>query len=248
MQNDKNLVTMYIEGTNYDFNGIKVTVKSLREHYKGDIVVLYNGVDASLIHFLNEYDVLCIDCSDYKVLVKTAPYNNKIIYTFMYFDKYQEDYKDYNILCCDISDLYFTENPFNLQQPDIYLSLEDNKIGSCPTNNTWIIICYGSAIAHQMKDEVIINGGIVLGTFNQFFRLYKLVLDDMAKILTVTNYPVTDQAIINKLVYVNHEKCYLDSVNVNNLAQQVRNDIDNKINHQYKCFPELKSLLYDRYQ
>lgn len=248
MQTDNKLIIMYIEGTNYDFNGIKVTIKSLREHYRGDIVVLCNKVDTPLILFLNEYNVLCIDCSHYEVLVKTAPYNNKIIYTFMYFEKYQETYNDYNILCCDISDLYFTENPFNLQQPDIYLSLEDNRIGSCPTNNAWINVCYGSAIAHQIKDEVIINGGIVLGTFYQFFRFYKLVLDDMAKILTVINYPVTDQAIINKLVYVDREKCYLDSTNVNNLAQQIRNTIDNKINHQYKVYPELKSELYNRYK
>ena len=69
----------YIEGTNYDLSGIKVTFKSLREHYNDLITVLYKSVDEKLLTFLRSQNVNCIDCSEYKVTFNTSPYNNKVI-------------------------------------------------------------------------------------------------------------------------------------------------------------------------
>ena len=69
----------------------------------------------------------------------------------------------------------------------------------------------------------------------------------MAKIFAKINYPIVEQAIVNKLIYFDGVECYLDSINVNNMAQQVKIKANNKINHQYKVFPKLKKELYAIY-
>ena len=237
-----------MEGQNYDFSGIKVTIKSLKEHYNGEITVIVKNVDDRLLGFLREYDINIINSSDYNVIFNTSPYNNKIIYIHLYFEKYKESLKDYEILYCDMNDVYFRTNPFNLKYDSLWFGLENLEIGKCQTNSIWCSVCYGNDILNLMKDNIVINSGIIMGHFSEIRNLYSLMIRDMSRILYKINYPITDQIIVNKLVYVDKLSCTLDSINVNNLAQGIKTDINNLLNHQYKVNNEHKNILYKKYE
>jgi hypothetical protein len=248
MKDDENLVLYHYEGINDSIDGIKVTLKSLKEYYNGKIVVLYKNVSNKLINFLSDQKVELVDCSNYKIIYQTSPYNNKIICSFLYLRDNKEILQNYNILISDISDFYFKDNPFSLQQKELVLSLEDKEIKNCEVNTTWADICYGKDVRSKMQNNIVINGGFVLGTYSQVYSLYDSVLKDMANILSRVNYPITDQIIINKLVYLDNIPCSLDSKNINHLSQGIKTNIENKINHQYKVNPTYTKKLYSLYE
>lgn len=246
----KSEVIFYIEGTNYDFNGIKVTLKSLREHYSGKITVLYKDVDDRLINLVTASEAIPYDCSSFKVTFKTSPYNNKVLYSFLYLKNYSNLEGTDKVLICDISDVYFKINPFSLlsSQNKFTMFLEDKTFEFCECNSTWMEICYNSHILDLVKHKVVINAGIYLSPFNSLKEFLQLMVNEMSHVLGKINYPIVEQALVNKLIYVDNFEVILDSKNVNNMAQQIKTDINNNINHQYKVFPQIKEFLYKLYE
>ena len=73
------------------------------------------------------------------------------------------------------------------------------------------------------------------------------MVEDMAVILTKINYPITDQAIVNKLVYYNKIECELNKTDIANFSQSPDLDLTYKINHQYKVNKKHTKFLYDKY-
>ena len=245
-----NLCLFYIEGIKYDFSGIKVTIKSLREHYREKIIVLYKGIDEKLLLFLMQHDVECINCSEYNVIFKTSPYNNKVLYSFLFLKRNIELYKHYDVMLCDIGDVYFTINPFSLrvnEKQPLVLFLEDQPFKDCECNSTWITVCYNQHILEKINNCIVINAGIYLASYLHLFEFFSLMVNEMSQIFSRINYPIVEQAIVNKLIYVDKINCILDSQNVNNMAQGIKTDVNNKINHQYKVIPKIKLDLYEQY-
>ncbi len=154
---------------------------------------------------------------------------------------------DYDIFYCDITDVYFRINPFSLNNTNLWFSLEDKKIGECRTNSAWCLYCYDRSILESLRDYTVVNSGLIKGNYTQIISLYKSMLEEMANIFLKINYPITDQIIVNKIVYLNKIPCVLDEENVNNLAQGVKIDINNNINHQYKVVEKIKEELYKKY-
>lgn len=243
------LVICYYEGTSNDLNGIKVTIKSLREHYFGEIVVLYNNVSSNFLDFLKTQNINLIDCSSYNVIFKTSAFNNKIIYTFLFFKKNFELLQNKNILFCDIGDFYFAINPFNLKKDAVVLGLETLKLGECDTNATWINICYNNHILNQISSNIVINSGFILGPFEKIYSLFETMINELQSILSKINYPITDQAIVNKLVYIDKFDVFLEKKHINNMAQK-NDDTIKPINHQYNKIQnkKLMNFLYKKYE
>jgi hypothetical protein len=244
------LCLFYIEGIEYDFSGIKVTIKSLREHYKEKIIVLHKNIDERLLQFLIQQDVECIDCTDYNVLFKTSPYNNKVLYLFLFLKRNIEKYKHYDVMLCDIGDVYFTIDPFSIcvnQKQPLVLFLEDQPFKDCKCNSTWIAICYNQQILEKINNCIVINAGIYLASYLHLFEFFSLMVKEMSYIFSRINYPIVEQAIVNKLIYIDKINCILDSQNVNNMAQGIKTEANNKINHQYKVNPKIKLGLYKHY-
>jgi len=165
-----NLVIYHFEGQTENIDGIKVTIKSLREFYQDKIVLLYNNISDKLKNFLTTQNVELVDCSTYKVLYKTSPYNNKIIYSFLFLKRNKELLKDYNILISDIGDFYFKINQFDLFKDKLVLTLEDKKIKSCDVNTAWSDICYGPELKYKINENIVINGGFIMGSFLQIYN------------------------------------------------------------------------------
>jgi hypothetical protein len=255
MQNETNnkeyekLVLMYMEGSNYDFSGVKVTIKSLQEYYDGRITVIVNGVDHKLLNFLESCKVNIEKSENYTVLFKTSPYNNKIIYIHMFLQRYRDILKNCHILYTDITDVYFKANPFELFRKNlIWAGSEDLTFEHCETNKAWCMICYGFEVFARIKHQKVINSGLLMGMYDDIQHLYELMISDMSKILSRVNYPITDQMIFNKLVYIDDLQCVLDHTNVNNMAQGIKLSADNMINHQYKVVETIKNELYKKYE
>jgi hypothetical protein len=247
--NQNNLTICYYEGYSEDINGIKVTIKSLKEFFDGQIIILYNNISKKILDFFLKEKITAIDCSGYSVIYKTSPYNNKIIYTFLYFRKNIEFLKEKNILFCDIGDFYFQMNPFDLLNDKITLGFETLKIAECPTNATWFKVCYGTEVLNELADKKVINSGFILGPFTEMYKLFELMLDDLTVILSRINYPTTDQTILNKLVYKDNFNVTFDEKNITNMAQKNDSNLK-KINHQYNKIKDLSlaKRLYKKYE
>lgn len=241
------VVIHYFEGNTETFPGIQVTIKSLREVYSGEIIFLYKNISNKLKDFLVQQNVNLVDCSTYKVLFDTSPYNNKIIYTYLFLREREQELQKSKVLFCDVGDVYFTSSPFSIQEDKLLFSLETDSISSCEVNRTWLNICYGEGVTKAIENNIVINSGIILGTFTQIKNLFNNMLDDMSRILAKINYPITDQAIVNKLVYFNKIDCVLNNTDITNFSQSPDRDITNKINHQYKVNKQHTEVLYDRY-
>lgn len=245
---NNNQTFFYIEGTNYDLSGIKVTIKSLKEHSSCEITVLYKNIDSKLKDYFKSENINYLDCSSFKVTFNTSPYNNKIIYTYLYFKRNKEILKNSKLLFCDISDVFFKCDPFDLYANKLTVFSEDLTFSECDTNKTWANICYGQDMFEKCKTKTVINSGIIIASFDEMLSCFDLMLKDMAIILTRLNYPTTDQIILNKLIYIDNIPCFIDFTNANNMAQQIKTDVNNKINHQYKVFPQIKQMLYSKYE
>ena len=242
------LVIHYFEGQSHSFPGIEVTIKSLREVYQGEVVVLGKNVNPLLVEFLSKHKITFIDCETYPVAFKTSPFNNKILYTYLYLKKHKEVLNKKTILFCDIGDMYFADNPFAaISFDELYFSLESIPIKKCDVNKTWLEICYNTAITRTIEENIVINSGFILGTFPSLFNLFDLMVKDMSKIFAKINYPITDQAIVNKLVYFDQIECNLGKDQVYNLSQAEKPTLSNTVTHQYKVSKPLTEFLYSKY-
>lgn len=246
--NSKQLVLQYYEGNTESFKGIEVTIKSLRKVYSGQITVLYKNVSSKLLTFLHNYNIETVNCNSLPVIYQTSAFNNKIIYSYLFLKNNKEKLKVANILFCDIGDICFELNPFNLQKPNIYFSLESEQIKNCEINSTWLKICYNQEIFNNIKENIVINSGFILGTYEQVFNLFKNITDEMSKIFSKINYPITDQAIVNKLIYQDNTPSYLGEGDVVNMSQYKGPiNFNDKIIHQYKVNSEFANAIYKKY-
>jgi hypothetical protein len=242
------LVLYYYEGDVKNFPGIEVTIKSLRDVYTGSIVVLCNNVSTNLLEFLKSYNVEIINCNLFNVKYKTSPFNNKIIYTYLFLKSKKEKFNFTNILFCDIGDMYFQINPFKLLNNKIYVSLETDQIKHCPVNREWLKICYGEDITKTIERNIVINSGFILGSYTQLLNLFHNMTKDMSQIFSKINYPITDQAILNKLVYYDKLECHLGKQTVINISQYKGPlKFGKNIVHQYKVNKELTQAIYQHY-
>lgn len=246
--NVKELVLQYYEGDTEIFPGIEVTIKSLREVYSGPVIVLHKNVSSKLLTFLHTYNIETFDCNALPVIYQTSAFNNKIIYSYLFLKNNKRNLKDKNILFCDIGDIYFQKNPFDLQTNNIYLSLESEQIKYCEVNSSWLKICYNEEIFNKIKERVVVNSGFILGTYEQILSLFNLITNEMSKIFSKINYPITDQAIVNKLVYYDNVDSYLGENDIINMSQYKGSfDFNDKIIHQYKVNSGLMHTIYSKY-
>ena len=242
------IVLHYYEGNTETFPGIEVTIRSLREVYNGSIIVLCNNVSEKLIAFLEKHNVTTINCTSYEVKYKTSPFNNKIIYAYLFLRAEKEKLKSTDILFCDIGDMYFQINPFNLLNKNIYVSLETNQIKECPVNREWLNICYGNDITKVIETNIVINSGFILASYEQLLKLFQNMTNDMSQIFSKINYPITDQAILNKLVYYDNIECCLGEKDIINISQYKGPlKFGKNIIHQYKVNKALTQSIYQHY-
>ena len=88
-----------------------------------------------------------------------------------------------NIFLCDSRDVYFQSNPFDFPyKSDINFFLEDKKIKECPINSKWILRTYGEQIFNEIREEIIMCAGTVMGTQEKIIEYLFLVSNQISKL------------------------------------------------------------------
>jgi hypothetical protein len=162
------------------------------------------------------------------------------------------------VYLCDFTDLYFQKNPFELvvnSKP--YVTAENEYIGNCETNTTWVKLCYNQDIFNLLKRYQILNGGTIFGRRESCVELLKEMCNDMTQIISrIGNYQNIDQASLNKVVYFDLPKynilknnevanlAHLANSRVN-IAEQISiNDDIPHVLHQYDVIKQIENYLY----
>jgi len=246
-------------------DGIKVFVKSAK--LIPNCITTIIGIDLSsdVIQFLTDEGVNIVDgrelVNKYNIDLNISPYTLKVVFFRLYCKHYTEAEKTY---FCDLTDVYFNRDLFNIvtNKDTTYVSSEKELIKNCPTNTTWLNVCYNYDIINLLKEKEILNGGTVLGYRECCFELLDEMCKDMAQIIgRIGNYQNIDQASLNKCVYFNERKhTILTNNEILNCAHQekltVARDENNQyrlgsyipyVIHQYDVIKPLEKLLYEQY-
>lgn len=252
-------------GKNYTLNpGIKVFIKSAREVCE-EVTILSSNLGSDIKDFCNENGANFFDCEElktkYNVDDTVSPYTLKVLYFYLYC-KYVSEAD--NVYVCDFTDTYFQKNVFELVKNNKpYVTTENFFIKDCPTNQTWLSVCYNQDILHLLSKYEIINGtGNVFGNRFAVVDLLKEVCVDLSSIMgRVGSYPTIDQACLNKVVrFDQHRYNVLNNFNIFNLAHfgnskanLTKNNIsiDGKVPyviHQYDVIKPLENFLYECYK
>ncbi len=250
-------------GQNYKLSpGIKIFVKSAKKICNNVTVIGFNLTE-DLLSFLYDTNVNVIDSyllsEKYNIRKSLSPYTLKVIYFYIYI-KYICNSS--NVYLCDFTDLYFQKSPFELiNNTKSYVTTENEYIGNCQTNATWVNLCYNQDIFNLLKKYQILNGGTVFGRREACIKLLKEMCEDMTHIISrIGNYQNIDQASLNKVVYFDrHNYNILKNNEVANMAHLATSEIDinNQITinknipyviHQYDVVKNLENYLYDSNQ
>ncbi len=153
-----------------DPNQIEFFLKTLRKHYKDDVIFLVQKKDLEIKQFLKNYNCNFLEINEHKFDVQLKRY--------FYYLKILEKKEYKNILLCDSRDIYFQSNPFDYPfKGSINFFLEDKKIEDCPYNSNWIIKTYGQEKYKNLSEKIIICSGTTLGTFQGIKSYLKLMLE-----------------------------------------------------------------------
>jgi beta-1,4-mannosyl-glycoprotein beta-1,4-N-acetylglucosaminyltransferase len=105
-----------------------------------------------------------------------------------------------NVLLSDVRDVIFQGDPFKFfSGRGLEFALEVKRIGECEINSSWINTRYGADEFNQIKDQWIINAGVVAGPRHGIIRLCDLVMEDAAQAPSPLYPDFVDQAAINVL-------------------------------------------------
>jgi hypothetical protein len=152
---------------NFKWDKTKIFVKSLRgTGYTGDIVFIEGTQDEFTLAKYKWYDVTILPCEKG---------NRNIIEKFFTFLVSNEEKYD-KIILSDVRDVVFQYNPFECFKDDkLHLTTEDLKIKDQPLNSFWIKQEFGVDALERMKNETIINAGVMLNYVVRMERLEAVV-------------------------------------------------------------------------
>lgn len=253
-------------GQNYSLTKeIEIFIKSAKKH-SDKVTLLYNNLAQDLLDYLQDANINLFDVSQinekYKVNTNISAYTLKVIYYYLYLKHYSIANQ---VVVADFTDTVFNNTPFSLINNDkTYVFCENEIIKNCDTNSTWLKICYGDTFLEKFKDKTIINSGIILGKRDTVITTTQKMCQEVAQLIKPTNnYPIIDQAILNKLVFtestffnVDDKSDVIHFAHFNKLKYSVleRNKqvlIDNKIPvilHQYDCDSRVVDIVKKIYE
>lgn len=251
-------------GKGYNLNpGIKVFIKSAKRICE-NVTILSSNLGEDIKNFATNSGASFFDLSGltekYNVDSTISPYTLKVIYFYLYC-KYMS--KADNVYVCDFTDTFFQKNVFDLVVTDKpYVTTENFYIKDCPTNQTWLNVCYNSDILNLLKKYEIINGvGNVFGNRLAVVDLLKELCNDISQIMSkVGSYPTIDQACLNKVVRFDFYRYnVLNNFSIFNLAHFGNSSVDLNqkhikiadkepyVIHQYDVIKSLEAFLYEQF-
>jgi hypothetical protein len=204
---------------NFKWDKTKIFVKSLRgTGYTGDIVFIEGTQDEFTLAKYKWYDVTILPCEKG---------NRNIIEKFFTFLVSNEEKYD-KIILSDVRDVVFQYNPFECFKDDnLHLTTEDLKIKDQPLNSFWIKQEFGMDALERMKNETIINAGVMYGGMNS-------IINWVEKCLIYS--PKVEQAILNYVVRMERLEAVVEPNDGTSLVWTIGTKIDTEHDDFYKFY------------
>lgn len=158
---------------NYRAGKVAPFVRSLREHYSGDVVLLINAPE--LPSFLDRHNV-----AHRHFPIGERASNLTVFRHALKLQYLRENAASYGrVLFVDVGDVIFQGDPFAIPGEPALVTFEEDRrftIGSQPTNATWLQRFFGDDILAALRDKPISCGGITLGTAQKLMTYLRLQL------------------------------------------------------------------------
>ena len=242
--------------------GIKVFVNTAKL-VCDKLTIICSDLDSELLTFLKNNNVNVINTDEiackYNVDMSLSPYTLKVIFFYLYL---RHTCNSKNVYMCDIADIYFQKNLFDLiANSKPYVTSENCSIQDCRVNTTWVKVCYNEDVFGLLRTKEILNGGSILGEKNGVMSLLKEMCTDMTHIISrIGNYQNIDQASLNKVVYFDKNRynilCEQELINLahfenaSTILEKYKVAINGRVPyiiHQYDTIKPLESFLYDQF-
>lgn len=174
----------------------------------------------SASRYQGEYDIGLLLCDHDKEIIDFCQFKN--IKVFPYYDDEEGKSKSYYyrrcyllskilktldsyqyVLMTDVKDVVFQEDPFpkliqKLGDKDAVLSSENLNISSEPWNQNVLFQLFGGEVCDQIRENEVINSGIIFGRPKFLSQLNRLMYD---VVHTLTGEQIRDQAALQYLYY-----------------------------------------------
>lgn len=192
--NKKNIILSVI--VNYSWNKIIPFVKSIVKSNINncDIVIFGRRISKIVINILKSYGIIY-----YEIPEKYKDLQITLSRWKIYFDYLEKNREKYNmVLSLDIRDTILQNDIFKLYENHgdfLACSLEDGILDE-KRNKKWFINIFSTEIHEVIKNNKIINGGILWGKINLFIDFIHILWIN----IFTSKHPV-DQSIMNYLIY-----------------------------------------------
>ena len=252
----------------YDYRGLKVFCKSLREHYNGDCVFFIRNVPPQALDILKECNIKTIEKSEYEQkynIVKFGINATRRVYNYLFL-KNNPQYTD--IISIDVTDVYIQSNPFEANtNGKAQISEEAVLIKDCRINAGWITGNYGDEAFKLIGNKPILCAGIIRANNENTKKISKLFINEVQELFKRsggTKFGNLDQAHIEYmfhsldfdkeiLPYLNSSYMHIghtkrEDLSINNGVISISNKITPNIVHQYNRHADIENILYEQYK
>lgn len=198
---DKDLIIGF--ASNYTWNELQYWVNSIKKtSFSGDIVIVSDNITKETIDKLSSKGVeLAIfgkknENGNYQNDSGIAPHVNRFFYLWHTLNMAKHDYRF--VITTDTRDVVFQTNPSewleqNLVMHSIVASSEGMRYKNEPWGNKNLLEAFGPFYHNRLKDEYIMNVGVIAGDFMNVRGLLSMIFQ-----LSI-NRPIqiVDQAVYN---------------------------------------------------
>jgi hypothetical protein len=188
---NKNIIVSVAIG--YNWEQIELFIKSLNKTtFRGSVILLSKEyIDIPMQLNFEVINHLVADSNWLNTVNNCRPF---------YYKEILNIYKDVNrVLLTDCRDVIFQENPFdNFTENLLHFGMEENTIGNCWINTSWIKNTYGEEYFDMVKEKNILNGGIILGEIDKIFELLEYMTTEISNksyLDTGNNVLIMEQAV-----------------------------------------------------
>jgi len=255
----------------YDYRGLKVFCKSLREHYDGDCVFFTRNVPPQAMDILKENNITSIEKSEYEEkynIVKFGINATRRLYNYLFL-KNNPKYTD--IISIDVTDVVIQSDPFKAKSDGkAQISEEAVLIKDCTINAGWISGNYGDKEFELIGNKPILCAGIIRANNENTQKLSKIFINEVQELFKRsrgTKFGNLDQAHIEYmfhsldfdkeiLPYVNDSYMHIghtkrDDLSIDNGTITISSSLGNitpNIVHQYNRHADIEGILYEQYK
>jgi hypothetical protein len=176
----------------YDWEKVKIFVKSIRAHSDCEIYFLVNNFNRHTKKKFDIYKIKLIYCN-----LRPYEFRYRYIYFFNFLKKNGNNYK--NIFFTDVRDVFFQSNPFKNKIKNINFFEEEEIVKNCQINSLWIKSSLGNRKYKKFKNRYIICSGTVMGRTNFMIKYFKLMARRVKKLRM--KFSIFEFMLVKKIKY-----------------------------------------------